>query len=215
MSEIETPAPGSGKHPGDRMLDVEGLKGLSHPLRVRIFDRLSVHGACTASTLAAALGESTGATSYHLRQLERHGFVREVPGMGTGRERWWERVPGGISLDIADDHVSESAKAAGEMLLRQWERNRSELLEEFYARGEELGRDWMNASVVSTANLRLTLDQAKEVHDILERTVGDIVDRFRGRNDPGSRPVQMHMNLFPVVSGQVTPDESSNDGGRA
>jgi DNA-binding transcriptional ArsR family regulator len=82
----------------DRKLDVESLKALAHPLRVQILDRLSVHGAATASGLADALGESSGATSYHLRQLEKHGFAREVEGRGTGRERWWERTPGGISL---------------------------------------------------------------------------------------------------------------------
>ena len=96
MSQSETPEP---VMPGfiERTLDMESLKALAHPLRVRILDVLSTYGQFTASGLAERLSESSGATSYHLRQLEKHGFVREVAGKGTARERWWERVPGGIN----------------------------------------------------------------------------------------------------------------------
>jgi DNA-binding transcriptional ArsR family regulator len=66
---------------------VESLKALARPLPVQILDVLSTYGAQTASGLAERLGESSGATSYHLRQLERHAFVREVEGRGTARER--------------------------------------------------------------------------------------------------------------------------------
>ena len=68
----------------DRQLDMESLKALAHPLRVQILDTLSTYGQFTASGLAERLGESSGATSYHLRQLERHGF--EI-GRASCRER--------------------------------------------------------------------------------------------------------------------------------
>lgn len=191
----------------DRKLDTDSLKGLAHPLRVKLLDRLSVHGPATASGLGEALGESSGATSYHLRQLEKHGFVREVEGRGVGRERWWERTPGGISVDMESRAESEAARAASDMVLAQWERNRSALLAEFMDRGDELGLEWVLSSFISTANLRLTRDQAMDVHGRLERLIDDIVDDFRGNVAPGSRPVQMHINLFPVVGGAVTPDE--------
>jgi DNA-binding transcriptional ArsR family regulator len=195
--------------PRDRKLDVESLKGLAHPLRVQILDRLSVHGPATASGLGEALAESSGATSYHLRQLEKHGFVREVEGRGVGRERWWERTPGGISLSPEARAESESARAASDMIMREWEHNRSILLTDFLDRGDLLGEDWLLATLVSTANLRLTREQTLEIQGRLERVLDEIVDEFRGRNDPGSRPVQLHINLFPVVSAEATPDEST------
>ena len=195
----------------DRKLDVDSLKGLAHPLRVQILDRLSVHGAATASGLGEALGESSGATSYHLRQLEKHGFVREVEGRGTGRERWWERSPGGISLSPEARAASESARAASDMILREWEHNRSILLTDFLERGDLLGEEWIRATLVSTANLRLTREQTFEVQGRLERLIDEIVDEYRGRNDPGSRPVQMHINLFPVITGEVTPEPEISD----
>ena len=195
----------------DRKLDVDSLKGLAHPLRVQILDRLSVHGAATASGLGEALGESSGATSYHLRQLEKHGFVREVEGRGTGRERWWERTPGGISLSPEARAESESARAASDMIMREWEHNRSILLTDFLERGDLLGEEWVRATLVSTANLRLTREQTYDVQARLERLIDEIVDDFKGRNDSGSRPVQMHINLFPVVSAEVTPEDPDTD----
>ncbi|GIG58144.1 transcriptional regulator [Longispora fulva] len=70
--------------------DLEALRTLAHPRRHRILQHLEVHGPATATTLAAALGENTGATSYHLRELARYGFVAEVPDLAHGRERWWK-----------------------------------------------------------------------------------------------------------------------------
>jgi DNA-binding transcriptional ArsR family regulator len=58
------------------------LKALAHPLRVQLLDALSTYGPATASALGERLGESSGATSYHLRQLEKSGFVREDAARG-------------------------------------------------------------------------------------------------------------------------------------
>jgi hypothetical protein len=144
-----------------------------------------------------------------LRQLERHGFVREVEGKGTGRERWWERVPGGISLNTADVATSPAAKAASYSVMRQWERNRSALLAEFQERGlDVLPRYWIESSNISTANLRLTAEQLKELVDAMEERLNDFIAKYRGQDAPGSRPVQVHFNAFPVLDGDETPAQA-------
>ena len=56
---------------------VRAIRALSHPLRVRLLDLLRFDGPSTATLLARRVGESSGATSYHLRQLARHGFIEE------------------------------------------------------------------------------------------------------------------------------------------
>ncbi len=76
----------------DRILGSEALKAFAHPLRMSLYAELQRRGPATASQLARALGESSGQTSYHLRQLERHGFVEDDPGRAGGRERWWRPV---------------------------------------------------------------------------------------------------------------------------
>ena len=208
------PATGPARHDvGMRVVDLDSLKGLAHPLRVQILDVLSTYGNFTASGLADRLGESSGATSYHLRQLERHGFVREVEGKGTGRERWWERVPGGISLSDRNIPDSPAARASSSLVLRQWERNRSQQLSEFVEHGwDELADAWTDVSELTTINVRLSVDQLAEVSAAFARFAEEHIDKFRGQNVPGSRPVQIHFNAFPVIDGEVTPaDRNSSD----
>ena len=60
----------------------------SHPLRVAMLDLLAGRATLTSTEAARELGESSGACSFHLRQLERYGLVEEAPG-GHGRVRPW------------------------------------------------------------------------------------------------------------------------------
>ena len=189
-----------------RTLDVNDLKALAHPLRVQLLDALSTYGAATASGLADRLGESSGATSYHLRQLEKHGFVRELKGKGSARERWWERVPGGIMLDPSRFDRESPERAATDLLLAEWEHNRRRLLSDFLARGDSLGLDWLEASTLTTTNLRMTHAQTADLNDALTAVIRDYVARYRDQDAPGARPVQLQLNLFPVVDGAPTPE---------
>jgi DNA-binding transcriptional ArsR family regulator len=219
-NEIETPAdtaaadeaPATSSGPHERQLDLESLKALAHPLRVQLLDTLSTYGQFTASGLAERLGESSGATSYHLRQLEKHGFVREVEGRGTGRERWWERVPGGIALRADGIDDTPTGRAATQTVIRQWERNRSTLLNDFLEHGYDLlSPEWMASTNVSTSNLRVTKEQLKEIVDAYDTFSTALADKYRGQNPPGSRPVQIHFNAFPVIDGDETPEKGQKE----
>src|SRR4051812_14770407 len=61
--------------PAIQVTDVRALRALAHPLRNRLLGLLRLDGPATASRLARVVGESSGATSYHLRQLAAYGFV--------------------------------------------------------------------------------------------------------------------------------------------
>src|SRR6478609_7088218 len=67
----------------------DNLRGLAHPLRVRLLGLLRTYGPATATSLAGELGLTSGALSYHLRQLEKYGFVVEDTERGNRRDRWW------------------------------------------------------------------------------------------------------------------------------
>jgi DNA-binding transcriptional ArsR family regulator len=73
--------------------DAKRWKALSHPLRGEILRHLDEHGPATSTTIAEALGENTGTTSYHLRVLADAGIIEEVPERAHGRERWWRTFP--------------------------------------------------------------------------------------------------------------------------
>ena len=52
-------------------VDTTALRGPVHPLRGRILEQLQYRGPATATILGERLGESSGSTSYPLRQLAR------------------------------------------------------------------------------------------------------------------------------------------------
>lgn len=53
-------------------------KALNHPLRAFIIGYLLDHRTCSATEVANVVGEEVGKTSYHLRWLRDHEFVRIV-----------------------------------------------------------------------------------------------------------------------------------------
>lgn len=74
------------------LTDLEALRALANPRRMRIRQHLELHGPATSAILARALDLNTGATSYNLRELARYGFVEDIPERARGRERWWRAV---------------------------------------------------------------------------------------------------------------------------
>lgn len=188
-------------------MDLVSLKALAHPLRVQLLELLSAYGPSTASALAESVGESSGSTSYHLRQLERHGFVREVAGRGVGRERWWERVPQPISVEIEPD-ADPAKRAASELILGEWQRSWFQRMNQFLAHGlDELGQEWVDSSLVSTAYVQFTKQQAAALNAELAEVIERYVDRHRGQRTPGARPYQIHLDVFPLVDGVTQPGD--------
>ncbi|MCU1471144.1 MAG: hypothetical protein JWQ39_2293 [Glaciihabitans sp.] len=195
----------------DRELDLISLKALAHPLRVKIVDTLSTYGCFTASGLAERLGESSGATSYHLRQLEKHGFVREVEGKGTGRERWWERVPGGINIGSKEARETPAGRSAANLVWREFKVTQDQLLADYVEQSDELVPEWVDIASVSVMNTRLTKDQLKAfVREFMKLTDKYLVP-YKNSTIPGSRPVHIDFNAFPVVDGDVARDSSKEE----
>jgi len=196
-----------GNNTGDDgiVLDLAALKALGHPLRVQILDALSAYGPATASGLGERLGESSGALSYHLRQLEKHGLVREDTERGVGRERWWMRVPRPISVDATAFEPDSVERMASTLVVGQWQRTRQERLQKFLNEGmETLSQEWMHSSLISTANRHLTVEQMNELSELLSKTLDDYLDKYRDQDVPGMRPVQIHIDVFPLADGEIS-----------
>ncbi|TXS38660.1 ArsR/SmtB family transcription factor [Streptomyces sp. OR43] len=89
---------------GTEITELAALKALAQPRRQHILQHLTLYGPATSAILARALGLNTGATSYHLRELARYGFVADTTPQAQaqaqaqasrgGRARWWRAVPG-------------------------------------------------------------------------------------------------------------------------
>ena len=201
--------PSSSRHPGvDHVIPSASLKSLAHPLRVQIYDELSAYGPLTASGLAERLGESSGSTSYHLRQLERTGLIREDTTRGKGRERWWERTPGSVAIPEARSLAPGSAdRLAAKLVEDEWFRSREQKFHEYVAEGDQVfGTEWLDVATSDTINLRLTPEQLHGLITDIDVVLARYIDAYKTTPTPGSRPVQIHINAFPLVRGEPTED---------
>jgi DNA-binding transcriptional ArsR family regulator len=133
--------------------DPGALKALGHPLRQEILRRLHRNGPATATSLAAVLGENTGATSYHLRRLAEHGFVEDVPERSRGRVRWWRARPQDVRF-LPRSEMTEDARAAFDQMTQLNAAEDDAALARFQARREEMG-PWGDALLFSRGALRL------------------------------------------------------------
>ncbi|WP_120522970.1 ArsR family transcriptional regulator [Arthrobacter celericrescens] len=204
-----------------RKVDTASLKALAHPLRVQILEMLSRYGAQTACGLADLLGESSGATSYHLRQLAKFDFVREVEGKGTARERWWERPRGAIQITSPELATSPATQEASRLVSREFERTRQAALADFMEHGlDVLDADWLQVSTVSTINARMSAEQlARYAHD-MEALGHKLLEEIRSEPEAeDARPVQIHFNAFPILGvpasvGKATSRDSQSSEGK-
>ncbi|MEV4250830.1 helix-turn-helix domain-containing protein [Streptosporangium canum] len=174
--------------------DVEALKLLAHPMRQQI-ERHLRNGPVNSASLARALGQSSGLTSYHLRQMAKHGFIEEVPELSRGRERWWRHVP-------ADRRIPPYSRQTPEMRAAVEEMNRLDFADEleqftrFQLERADLG-EWADALAWSRSTVRLTLD---ELTEFLEEYV-KLLYRYKRPEEetpPGARVVLARLLAFPA-----------------
>ncbi|MFB8249062.1 ArsR/SmtB family transcription factor [Streptomyces sp. NPDC001046] len=184
-----------------RLLDARSLRGLAHPLRMQLLIALRRGGPATASRLAEKLGESSGATSYHLRQLAAHGFVADDPERGKGRERWWKAVDQGVQLDETLISDPDPAVRGAVALFRYELANvHTQEVATWLGTAHDWGEEWDGATDLSDFTLRLTPELARE----LVAKMHDLVQSYRTAPEgtPGAETVRVHTHLFPR---QTTP----------
>ncbi|CAM5784562.1 ArsR/SmtB family transcription factor [Cellulomonas persica] len=199
------PAPAEQARPGGPAVELpnplgaEALKAFAHPLRIAMYRYLSAHGSGTASQIARALGESTGQTSYHLRQLERHGIIEDDPNAAPGgRERWWRPV--GFSLDRRN--IQEpGARLAIETTLRAVIAERAETLQEWFD-SIDTAAPWDDAALHTSSTSSLSVEEAQALGVELQAVLDRHTDAAKARKDAGDgvvrRRVRVYLDVFPL-----------------
>ncbi|WP_017540615.1 ArsR/SmtB family transcription factor [Nocardiopsis halophila] len=202
----DDPAPSRGDvgPPQQREVDVETLRGLAHPLRMKLLEELAIHGPSTATALGARLGESSGSTSYHLRMLSRYGLVEDDPDHAPGgRERWWRRIPGGLRMRGFDRRRDPATREAAGVVLDEIERGRHERQVRWRAFTEEHPEEsapWIDASTDSDYVLLLTRDETAELTADLAALMNEWRRRTLERDrcsHPHAVPVETQIFTFP------------------
>lgn len=157
--------------------DAQILRAMAHPLRLRLIGALRRDGPSTASLLARRLGESSGATSYHLRVLAKYGFVEDDSERNHGRERWWRAVDEGVawSLDTDDVGLLEADRTVGRQLAGEYLR----WLERWYEEMPGWDRRWRAAASSTDQWFELT---PEELRSLADEVLG-VLDRYAGRRE--------------------------------
>lgn len=162
--------------------DVHALRALAHPVRQAIFELLVLRGAMTATQVGDVLDESPANCSWHLRKLAEHGFVEPAEG-GTGRQRPWQAVSGGLRWGSEDDDdETRRASAATTRMMLDRERARLDVALE-RVRSDDPA--WDNASSVTQSLIWLTPEELTQINETLHDIAVDRMDRI---DDPSRRP---------------------------
>lgn len=176
--------------------DPQTLRALAHPLRGRLLGLLRLDGPSTASKLAERVGESSGVTSYHLRQLASYGFVAEVEGRGTARERWWQAQHQMTDWEPDELIAQPGGLEANELMQRHQVEHWGRELRGWAEHGRRHGLEWAGVAGLSDYVLRLTPAQTRqlleELYAVLDRWTEDTRE-----TQPGATLVNVLAGAFP------------------
>ena len=190
-------------------LDARNLRGIAHPLRVRILGILRAEGPATASTLARRLDESTGATSYHLRQLAEYGFIVEAPSRGGRRERWWQAAH--ANTVVGDRELLAEGEGPGAAFLQSLVRVWSDNMARAVAATPQLPQEWREAQDFGDYMVDLTPQEAgelmAEIHEVLRRRSA----QAKSRTAEGASPVTFQFQLFPSTQDRRAQEPTESE----
>jgi len=188
-----------------RTLGARQVRALAHPLRMRMLDSLR-DGPATASILARDLGESSGATSYHLRALEAAELVLEDLSRRKGRERWWMRNParsGLISSVPADDAEYGAALAQLESVILSRD---EEALNRYLPMRERYNEDWQETAFIGGWLAYATREEVEELS-------AHVVEWLHARRRPGTeRPKDAVLTYVTYRAMPQQPPEAQGSG---
>ena len=164
-----------------KLTDPRALRAYAHPIRMQLVGLLRREGPLTATKAAEILGESSGTTSFHLRQLAKYGLVEEAGG-GTGRQKPWQATalftslpsvaePGGIEASIA-------VRSAMATLYHQ-------ALSDWIMRAPDEPAEWQEAAEMSDLMLYLSVDELAELTSSIQSQLKQYASRL---TDPSLRP---------------------------
>jgi DNA-binding transcriptional ArsR family regulator len=202
----------TGPETGRRVVtDLDAMRALAHPQRSAILKLLMAGPPRTATECAAIVRATPSACSYHLRELQRFGFVERddsptdapVDARIDARLRRWRAAAVGFTLGarpLSGSTPEERAVFAAVLGADRAENER--LAREFVETVTDLPSEWQDAAEFSTYELALTPDELSE----LARQIDDLLRPHRvgvkRRPAASARTVHIAFDAFP------RPDQS-------
>jgi DNA-binding transcriptional ArsR family regulator len=173
--------------------DTQTLRAVAHPIRSRILALLRYEGPATASELGRRLDESSGSTSYHLRQLARFGFVEEDPEQANKRDKRWRAAHMTTSWHRAELSDDPEWRQISDALERRQLLRAVDQFQRWFAGEDRFDPRWESIGGLFDHLLRLTPSQLAA----LDAELMAVVDRYRTDPPPAEpdEPVR-HVAIY-------------------
>ncbi|PJI95006.1 winged helix-turn-helix domain-containing protein [Luteimicrobium subarcticum] len=177
------------------------LRAFAHPLRVELLAQLDELGEATASELGELTGQSVANASFHLRQLEKAGFIERAA--ATGREKPWRPAHRHRSLE-PDPHDARSVQESG-VISAAYLQHEATRLARFFATSATLPPEWVSTVTFTTAGFWATAEELRA----LGAQIQHLVDAFAGRGtDPALRPEgAVHARLLATLNPELDHED--------
>ena len=182
--------------PEDRreVRDVRMLSALAHPVRTALLSHLMAVGPRTASECADAVDASPSNCSWHLRQLEKFGFVERAPEAVDGRERPWRAAATGFDFSQIEGEPAARAALQTYAAIRLDEETR---LARAYLRAEdEVPEEWRRSADLSTYAILVTPEELRELNARLDAAIRPYLVPTRDDAPDGAKPVHVFVSAF-------------------
>lgn len=178
-----------------RIDDVETFRALAHPLRMRLLAALRLDGPATASELGRRLAESSGSTSYHLRQLARYGFIAEDTAQPSRREKRWRALHERTTWDAASFAGDPAGREADRWVKSRQAQTAGRIAQHWLATSASWPARWRAAAEFSDYGPRLTPNALAA----LMREISALVDRYADASAgaPDLETVHLYLQATP------------------
>jgi predicted ArsR family transcriptional regulator len=172
----------SDERPPIELTDPRALRAYAHPVRTKLVGLLRRRGPLTATQAAELLGESSGTTSFHLRQLAKYGLVEEAPG-GRGREKPWQATS--MLTHVPPIHATPEANEAAMQLRIALAQRYFDNVVRWLQRAAHAPKRWREAAIFSDRILYTTPAELEALRDRID----ELLEPYARRLDhPDERP---------------------------
>ena len=192
-----TQKPESGRLAFD---DVNAIRAIAHPERLAILLFLMSGPARTATECSAEVDATPSACSYHLRQLERFGFVERADPDSDARARPWRAASVGFSggRDWSDDSAPARAARIALGLADLSENDR--LAHRFLDASDDLAPAWLEASEFHTFELLISPSELRRLNEEIASLLRARLAPTRSNAPDDAAPVHVVYQAFPRIA---------------
>ncbi|NUP04238.1 MAG: helix-turn-helix transcriptional regulator [Nonomuraea sp.] len=192
-------------HERRRVKDLDTLKALAHPLRMKLYRALQVADTATASQLADQVDEAVSLVSYHLRKLAANGLIEEAAaGRGDGRERWWQASSDGVSTRDEDFRGTPEGVVVHNALMRTHAGQLTEMYDTFLDTQAAWSQQWRDAAFCAEYLMPLTAEEVRafgeEIRDLAAKWRAHGKAAIEAGDTEGRENVAVHAYGFPFTT---------------